>query len=356
MTAEDDFIQYLLEIGEFQEDKPVLFPTNDQWAMAVSKHKEDLSKHYRLCVADWPVVNKLIHKQQFYDWATKREYPVPRSWDTEERIPDDAFPVAAKPEYRRVSSDKPSTETLSQKFDEMRLEILEDRHEVQEFKDENENVLQYFIFQEYVRGLSNRMYTIGIYADENSEVLGMFTGRKLRGFPPDIGDCKLGQAENLPSSLKTMVKELCRDLGYTGIAEFEFKRDEVTGKFKLIEINPRSWSWVGITPSCGVSLPWIAYADLKGIGDISYTENTVSTGEVKWVRLLEDSINCLYKNERAGYPEWDMTFAEWCQSIRASKTVTAEFDIRDPAPGLYSVYKFMRSNGGQLKRKYLGET
>ena len=46
---------------------------------------------------------------------------------------------------------------------------------------------------------------------------------------------------------------IVKDLNYSGIAEFEYKKDLSTGRYRLIEVNPRSWSWIGITPACGVS-------------------------------------------------------------------------------------------------------
>ncbi len=345
MVAEKDFIRYLLNLGPTFDCKPVLFPTNDHWAMAVSRHKDALSQHYQPCVADWPTVRMLIHKRGFYHWASLRGYPVPRCWTSEEidDIPDEAFPVAAKPEHRRISSNHKATRQLSRELDAVRLTVLSDRSELEAFVTANERHLAHLLFLEYVAGLSDRMYTIGVYADPDSEVLGIFTGRKVRGFPPDIGDCRVGQAEQMPNTLKDMVKEMCREMGYHGIAEFEFKRDANTGEFRLIEVNSRSWSWVGITPACGVSLPWIAYADLTKIDQVTYKESKAPTGTVKWVRVLEDLPNCLFRNRDAGYLQWHMTLREWSRSLQAESLVVAEFAADDPVPALYALFSALKS-------------
>ena len=195
------------------------------------------------------------------------------------------------------------------------------------------------------------MYTVGLYADRDHVVYGLFTGRKVRGFPPDVGDCIVGQVEDVPAEVISMVKQICKDLKYQGIAEFEFKRDSMTGCFKLIEINPRSWSWVGITPFCGASLPWIAYSDLIGAAVVSDNDGTLVDGEVKWVRILEDLPNCLYRNRRLGYPQWHMTPRQWWQSLRANKLVIAEFSVDDPLPGLYSIYYLVRKVVLRLLRR-----
>jgi predicted ATP-grasp superfamily ATP-dependent carboligase len=193
------------------------------------------------------------------------------------------------------------------------------------------------------------MYTVGVYADRTHEVRGLFTGRKVRGFPPDVGDCIVGQAEVLPAQLVEMARRLCRELRYHGLAEFEFKRDAMTDEFKLIEVNPRSWSWVGITPACGVSLPWLAYRDLMGTTHFGDLESTAATGNIKWVRLLDDMLNCLHFNRLAGYPEWHMAPREWLGTLRADRLVTADLAWDDPVPSLYSLYLAARRFAGHWR-------
>jgi len=361
-SDEEAFIEYLLDLESEFDDEPVLIPTNDHWAAAIANHRERLAEHYRPCVADGETVDLLLDKRAFGDWAEQRDHPVPRSWEGEEvrEVPDDAFPVAAKPGDARDAPDMmyrsklirtidkifgtdagnpdEDPEELGEKaqlYQDLRLEVLEDRAELEEFVETYPEIADEFVYQEYVRGMSDEMYTVGVYADEG-EVEGLFTGRKVRGYPPDIGDCKVGQAESVPDRLVETTREMARDLGYHGIAEFEFKRDAETGAFYLIEVNPRSWSWVGITPACGVSLPWMAYADHAGIEEFSYTEADVPDGSVKWVKAFEDLANCLVFY-RDTHPEWTQSPSEWWESVRADDLVVAEVSLDDPLPIGYSV-------------------
>lgn len=350
---ETEFINYLMRLGTQFRDKPVLFPTNDHWAVAISRHKENLSQYYVPCVADYSAVRLVIEKQRFHEWASANNYPVPRSWRSEvaSEIPDDAFPMAAKPEYRRHASDDEETEKRAKLFDQLRLTVLRSRKELRDFEKHHADLMPYFLFQEYVEGLSDTMFTIGIYADRQHTVKGLFTGRKVRGFPPDIGDCIVGQVEEIPDEIKAIVKNICKTIGYHGIAEFEFKRDSVSGQFKLIEINPRSWSWIGITPACGVSLPWMAYADLTGVKHVTYLESTMPTGSIKYVKILEDMRNCLYGYRRLGYRDWDMTFSQWWNSLKADRVIFAEFAKDDVLIGMRACYVFFRSIIAAVLRK-----
>lgn len=353
LVSESAFVDFLLEMGPRFETKPVLFPTHDDWASAVSRHKQALSAYYVPCVAEWPAVELVIQKQRFHDWAVARGYPVPRSWRAAEHaaIRDTDFPLAAKPECRRISGNDAANRAKSDRFDGARLTVLRDRFELERFLSDHRDLSDSLLLQHYVRGLSDAMYTIGVYANRAHEVLGLFTGRKVRGFPPDVGDCVLGQSEVLPDELKALTRQMCRELGYQGIAEFEFKRDPETGKFWLIEINPRSWSWVGITPACDVSLPWIAYADLAGFAPPAGVESSARTGGVKYVRLLDDLVHCLDGNRRAGYPNWHLTARQWWSSLQADRLVLAEFVWDDPLPAASALRQTARSLAGILVRK-----
>lgn len=336
LVDEQGFVDLLMDLDIPAGSRPVLFPTNDHWACAVSRHEELLKRKYAIWTAPTDVVELLLHKQTFYNWALERGYPVPRSWRATmwESVPDHAFPIAAKPEFRVMASNDQNQKLAMERKNSLRLTVLETPEAVSEFVANHEEHLEEFLLQEYVRGLSDCMYTIGVYANQKSEVMGVFTGRKVRGFPPDVGDCIVGQVEAVPNWLVESTKRMCRDLGYTGIGEFEYKRDAVTGEFRLIEINPRSWSWVGITPACGVSLPWMAYCDVTGAEQIRYAESACPDGSVKFARIADDKKNCLGQNRRAGFPEWHFTKRQWKESLRCKTLVRASFAWDDPWPGI----------------------
>jgi hypothetical protein len=179
------------------------------------------------------------------------------------------------------------------------------------------------------------MFTIGIFADKNHEVKALFTGRKVRGYPADIGDNILGESFVVPEYLIENTKRIVKDLSYEGIAEFEYKLNKNTGEYRLIEINPRAWSWIGITPYCDVNIPMIAYNSLLG-SDVEFKKSSVLNGEVKYVKIFQDFFNCILRY-RFNYKPWAMSIRKWNQSLKANKLVVAELHKRDYFIILYSV-------------------
>ncbi|RKE22623.1 ATP-grasp domain-containing protein [Streptomyces sp. TLI_171] len=66
----------------------------------------------------------------------------------------------------------------------------------------------------------------------------VFTGRKERDWPPGGGFTTL--AHSLPNpELAALATDLCRRIGYSGIADLDWRYDRRDGRYKLVDFNPR---------------------------------------------------------------------------------------------------------------------
>lgn len=337
---ESRFVDFLYSYCSRMEAKPVLFPTNDHWAMAVSRHKERLTEVALPCVSDWQAMRQVIDKDVFYSLGQERGYGTPPVYTPSELrdLPRTAFPIAAKPKHRRVSADA-ADDGYHQAMDRLRLVVIEGPEELEAFLRREEWWLSELVFQKYVPGLSDLMRTIGVYADVRHEVRAVFTGRKVRGYPAGFGDCVVGEVATLPEELVEGVRRIISDLGLTGILEFEYKLDATTGTHFLIEVNPRSWSWVGITSAVGVDIPWTAYRDLSGSLPCTHsaTHTNRTDGSVRYVRVVEDALNCLVRY-REDHPAWAMGIQAWWRNLHArGRVVRAEFQRDDPIVGIIAL-------------------
>lgn len=328
---ETRFIEFLYDYCSRQGAKPVLFPTNDHFAMAVSKHKQRLLEVAVPCVGDWDAVQQVIDKDRFYALGQERGYRTPRTFtlDALSFVPVDAFPLAAKPTHRRVSADG-ADGRFHEEMDRLRLTVLKDQEALADFMRREARWLPHLVFQEFVPGFSDSMYTVGVYADADHVVRASFTGKKVRGYPADIGDCVVGENATLPADLLDDVALIVRDLHLSGILEFEYKRHTLTGEFVLIEVNPRSWSWVGITSYLGEGLPWTAYLDLAGRGDeIAGPAPPLPDGAVRYAKVVQDAINSIFRYG-VDHPTWRRRPVSWWRDLHArGRVVYAEFQRDD---------------------------
>lgn len=352
---ESEFIKFLLQYGAAQNRRGVIFPTNDHWAVAISKHRDTLSSYYEVVAPPFSAMQTIIQKNDFYCWAEKNGFPVPQTWKLKfgKILRDDAFPLVGKPEFRRTASNDATSTDLYSYLDRNRFVVLNNADELSVFAEKHKLYADHFVLQRYVQGLSDAMFTVGVYVDKSSTVRAVFSGRKVRGFPPDHGDCIVGQVEGVPEHLIDITKDICKRLGFTGIAEFEFKRDSISGQYFLIEVNPRSWSWIGITPYCGVSLPWLAYQDLIGKEIPNVTKSAAKDGSIKYVKLFQDFENCMWKNKGLGFSIWSYSFRDWLRSLKADKIVVAEFQVDDLFPSIYCLFNYVKSSLSSILRFFI---
>jgi predicted ATP-grasp superfamily ATP-dependent carboligase len=117
---------------------------------------------------------------------------------------------------------------------------------------------------EVIPGNDDQFYSYLAYYHLGSPK-GEFVGRKIFQYPKRFGQASV--AENQTDSEYEVTKlgrRLMRHLRYHGLVQIEFKLDKRDKKFKLIEINPRAWSWIRLATDSGVNLPLIQYYCMIG--------------------------------------------------------------------------------------------
>jgi hypothetical protein len=145
----------------------------------------------------------------------------------------------------------------------------------------------------------------------------------------------------VPPELLDRLRHAIEASGLKGILEFEFRRDSVTGEFKLLDINPRAWTWIGITCASPADIPWVAYQDLCGV-ELNPVTETRPPGSVKFVFLLSDFLSVTYRY-RQDYPPWVMSPLEWWRSLKAERLVIAEFNHGDWQAGVFFAIFVLKS-------------
>src|SRR5690606_38525598 len=88
--------------------------------------------------------------------------------------PDLKYPLILKPNAR-MDTNRKSTDTKL--YNRNRIVEINKFEDFMKYADLIEKYD--FIIQQKIPGLSNRMFTIGVYADSNSDVRAVFSGRKV---------------------------------------------------------------------------------------------------------------------------------------------------------------------------------
>lgn len=111
-------------------------------------------------------------------------------------------------------------------------------------------------------------------------------GRKLREHPIRFGTATLAESIYEPELIE-ISQRLLRGLLYTGVCEIEYIKDPLDNKNKLIEINARTWLWVGLATKCGINYPVYIYNYLNSIPN-NYPK-TYTIG-LKWKNEFTDLV------------------------------------------------------------------
>ena len=257
ISQEAEFIADILAIGAHLDRPAVLFGCMDEWVLALSAHRDELSDSFIFPFADDDIVRRILDKSELYTEAEAAGIPYPRTLDTRE-VDDDTViaeigvPCVLKPAAKRPFYDAFNSNLFTPKTEE---EYRRLRAEGARFG---------MLAQEIIPATGNDYVTVGAAIAPGGDVLGTFVGQRLEIYPAGFGTTCLAQGLNEPE-LESHAVSILQRLGYYGIAEVEFLRDPRTGVFNLLDINTRPWKWVGLPISAGVDLPWLVYAQATGV-------------------------------------------------------------------------------------------
>lgn len=345
--TEDKAIEFLYQFCAKEGDRPVVFPVTDQWSMAVSKHADRLREVSIPCTATEEVVDLMLHKERFIKWCSEKGIRTPRSWTLEEvhLLTPEEYPIIVKPKRHRWSSNGDPLD-LHNEMVRLRNSPIGDKWELEKFLQKEKKFIEHLFFQEYVAGGSDLMYNIGMYVDGSHDVVASMAGHKIRGCMTNHGDTNVGENVSPPGNTQEVAESIVKELGYTGVVEFEFKQDPRTHELVLIEVNPHFWAWCGMGTVCGINFPMIAYQDLTGTLDPSTI--VPYQGRVRYARAVPDLINCMiYSRMGANTPKCYLP--QWWVDMGADRFVSREFTRRDC---LVSVLLIEESVRELLKRTF----
>jgi predicted ATP-grasp superfamily ATP-dependent carboligase len=255
----------LLELRRLYSDSPVLFPTCDSDVLFLARYRERLASSYRLPPGS-EALPQLMDKLELAALAEKQSILTPRtvvcaSVEAAEQAGRTlAFPVVIKPRSAHEWRKKGIWDQVG-----ARKAILAETPQdlVTEYRS-LAPVSAEILVQEYIPGVDSDIVVCCCYIDRDGELLGHFTGRKLRQSPPLFGTGCLVEATPVPE-IAALSQRLLKGCGYTGIAEVEFKRDAASSRYVLIEVNPRHWDQHELGTLVGINLTWLAYQKAIGL-------------------------------------------------------------------------------------------
>ena len=120
------------------------------------------------------------------------------------------------------------------------------------------------ILQEYIPPEHAEDWIVHLYRGTGGEPLVLFTGVKVRSWPPEAGMTACAYTVSNPQ-LAALATRLCERVGYCGIADLDFRYDRRDGRYKLVDFNPRIGAQFRLFENAaGVDVVRALHLDLTG--------------------------------------------------------------------------------------------
>lgn len=307
------------------KEKPVLVPTNDRWVFFLRQNYSSLSEKYYVSVPEPDILDICFNKRLTYQKGEKLGIPIPESYfpDSIEDLNDlsgkIAYPVIIKPAIMYSFYAKTGRKVF----------VCKDPDEL---KKNYKEVLNYIpareiIIQEFLYGGAKNLFSFGSFA-VNGEPYGSFTANRIRQKPMDFGISTTYATTVVIPELDELAIKMLKGIRYTGISEVEFMYDESARKFKLLEINPRTWKWHSLANIIGLNLIEQMIKHMEGAPPAYFVNKTEG---LVWIERLTDLwvfINEFFKGR--------MGIQEYIHSISMKKE-SAVWSNRDPWPAIFYI-------------------
>jgi len=315
---EKKYVDFLIKLGERLNTKGVLLPIGDIEVSVILKNRSKLEKYYLFSSSEFKIVEKFLNKSIFYETINKLGIPCPKT-----------FPINNRQEIKSASEIidypcilKPVHSDYFRSDFKTKLFMVKSKNDlIRKYKTataKNHEV----IIQEIIPGGASNHYGCDVYYDKNSNPNGVFMYRRIRDWPQRFGNGCLIESTFEPE-LEEITTNLIKKIGYYGIVDVEFKKDQRNNEFKIIEINPRCWMQNSFPTRCGINFPYMAYMDAIG----KDFEKQVFNGEhMKWFFMPQDVLSILKSIRNRG-----LSIKDCIKSLQGNKEY-AVFSYNDPIP------------------------
>jgi len=311
-------VDSVLEVGRrFNLRDWVLFPTRDEHVAAFSRHREELAQFFRVTTGEWESVEWAWDKKKTYELAEKLGIPVPKTFNV--RSADELsslysrLPLAIKPAIKENFFYATGAKAW-------RANTVKELHQFYE-KASAQIRPQEILIQEIIPGDGSEQFSYCAFFDQGKPY-STLTARRARQHPREFGRASSYVVTVDAPAIEELSERFLRSINFHGLVEIEFKRDPRDGKYKLLDVNARTWGFHWIGSACGVDFPYLAFADQLRLS----TEQTRAPAGVGWLRLLTDVPTAI-----SDFAHGSLSLPAYLRSLRSAR-VDAVFSWQDPLP------------------------
>lgn len=298
----------------------LLVAAGDAEVRLVSQSRAALSAAFRIMLPEWEALRWVCEKPLLYRKAAELGLTVPKTYklaSPEEAAGlEPAFPVILKPHMGGGNGEFVKAKVI--RIDDRAAFLPAYSEAAREIGAEN------VVVQEMIPGGGESQFSYAALWQDGAPVAEL-TARRTRQYPVDFGYTSTFVEIVDEPQAAAAARTLLASIAYSGLVEIEFKRDGRDGRLKLLDVNPRPWSWFGLCRAAGIDLGAMLWTLASG-GTVA--RPAAAQPRASWMYLARDAAAAIGLMRRGG-----LTVAQYMRSFAAVRSWAA-FSSGDPLPGL----------------------
>lgn len=318
----------LLDLADCHRlDGWVLFAGGDEEVELLSRNRTALSRRFRVTTPDWEVTRWAFDKRLTYQRCAELgiDHPWTQVLSGSEQLCnlDCQFPAILKPAYRRNWN----------AFTRAKAWLVKERSQLARLFEEACALVGpgVVILQEMIPGAGEAQYSYSaLYQDGNP--IATLVARRVRQFPLDFGYTSTFVETVECPEVEDAAHRFLQSIRYTGLAEVEFKFDKRDGRYKLLDVNPRVWTWHTLGRKAGVDFPYLMCLQANGCAVTSLR----GRAGAHWILGARDFVAAMMEIRRGR-----LTAQSYFRSLRPPIELGV-FAMDDPLPAFAAFPEFVR--------------
>jgi D-aspartate ligase len=320
LRDEQKTIDAVMEVGRrFNLRNWVLYPTRDETVAAFSRNREELATFYRVTTPGWNTTQWAWNKKNTYELAAHLGIPCPATFNPRSAAELEPLyarlPLAIKPAVKEnffyATGAKAWRADTREELDDLFARAS------RQLKPEE------ILIQEIIPGDGTRQLSYCAFF-RNGQAHSTLVAKRLRQHPREFGRAATYvESVDLPE-IEELSERFLRAINFYGLVEVEYKQDPRDGKYKLLDVNARTWGFHCLGRPTGVDFPYLLFADQLG----ESVPRCRGRAGIGWLRLLTD-IPASFSDMIHGH----MKLGEYFKSLR-NTGIESVFSFDDIMPAL----------------------
>lgn len=318
----DALVDFLIRLAEDKNLKDwLLLPSNDHAVVTLSRNKDRLEAVFKVITPGLDIIENIYDKSRLMTLAQSLGVPIPDTFYAQDTAPDDIPPVFPVLTRGRFGLDFYKSTGCKAFLAYDKAELHRQLAQISAAFPVEKTLTQSLIPDDG----TNKTISFAAFCVVG-EIKAYWMGEKLREHPVRFGTATFAKSMYAEPCLPQSVK-LLKALNYTGVCEVEYLRDPRDGQYKLIEINARTWLWVGLARACGADFARMVY-DYVTEKKVSYPQSYDL--DKCWINPFTDIVYSLF-----GILKRRLSFKEYLYTLFRLKSKDALFERNDIMPGVF---------------------